>query len=77
MLQLGALAEFGEREIGVLDVAAHGEIGAIDLQHDAGVGDGLVFVAHGVGDGEKIFLVARIVVVAEEQRRPRRARPRS
>ena len=28
------------------------EIGTVELQDEAGLGDGLVFVAHRVGDGE-------------------------
>ena len=64
----GALAKLREAELRVLDVPAHGEVGAIDLQHDAGRGDRLIFVAHRIGDGEQIGLLARIVVVAEEQR---------
>ena len=76
-VQLRALAEFRQAQIGVLDVPAHGEVGAVDLQDEAGFGDGLVFVPHGLGDGVDIALEVLVVVVAEEQRRPRRARPRS
>ena len=75
----GTLAEFGEVEVGVLDVPAHGEVGTVDLQDEAGLGDGLVFVAHRVGDGEQIGLVVLVVLVAEEQRdhaRRRRAHER-
>ena len=57
-----------EVEVGVLDVAAHAEVGAVDLQDEAGLGDGLVFVAHRVGDGVDVGLVVLVVVVAEEQR---------
>ena len=67
-VQRGALAEFVEVEVGVLDVPAHGEVGTVDLQDEAGLGDGLVFVAHRVGDGEEIGLVVLVVLVAEEQR---------
>jgi hypothetical protein len=63
-----AWAEVHEAEIGVLNVAAHGEIGTIDLQHDAGIGDRLVFLAHRLGDREQVRLLARVIVVAEEQR---------
>ena len=42
--------------------------GTVDLQHEAGRGDRLVLVAHGLGDGEEVGLVIRVVVVAEEQR---------
>ena len=64
----GAFAEFREAQVRILDVAAHGEVGAVDLQHDAGFGDRLVFLAHRLGDREQIRLLARVVVVAEEQR---------
>jgi hypothetical protein len=47
--------------------SAHGEVGTVDLQQDAGFGDGLVFLPHRVGDGVEIGLLARIVIVAEEQ----------
>jgi len=67
-MQADALAKAGEVEIGVLDVPAHGEIRAVDLQHEAGFGDGLVFVTHGVGDGVDVALEVLVVIVAEEQR---------
>ena len=68
MCSCDALAERLEIEVGVLDVPAHAEIGAIDLQHEAGLGDGLVFVAHRLGDGVDVGLEILVVVVAEEQR---------
>ena len=52
-----ALRNVVQVEVGVLDVPAHREVGAVDLQHDAGLGDGLVFVPHRLGDGEQIGLV--------------------
>ncbi len=55
-MQLRTLAEFGEAQIGVLDVAAHAEIGAVDLQDEAGIGHGLVFVTHRLGDGVDVSL---------------------
>src|SRR5208282_6127361 len=67
-VQAQALAEFLERETCILDMAAHGQIGAIDLQHDAGLGHRLVLVAHGVRNGEEIRLLARVMVVPEEER---------
>ena len=60
-----ALAELRKIEVGVLDVPAHAEVGAVDLQHQAGLRDGLVFVAHRLGDGVKIGLVVLVVVVAK------------
>ena len=67
-VQLRALAEFRQAQIGVLDVPAHAEVGAIDLQDEAGLGDGLVFVTHRIGDGVDVGLEILVVVVAEEQR---------
>jgi hypothetical protein len=34
----------------------------------AGLGDGLVFLPHRIGDGKEIGLVARIMAVVKEQR---------
>jgi hypothetical protein len=48
-------------------MAAHRKVRAIDLQRDPGGRDGLVFVAQPFGEGEDIFLVARIELVREEQ----------
>ena len=47
---------------------AHGEVGAVDLQDEAGPRDRLVLVPHRVRDGEEVGLVAAVVVVAEEER---------
>ena len=54
--------------VGVGRVAAHGQVRAVELDRGAGVGDRLVLVAHGLGDGEDVLLVGRVVLVAEEQR---------
>ena len=64
----GPLAELLQAQIGVLDVPAHAEVGAVDLQDEAGLGHGLVLLAHGLGDGKKVGLVVLVVLVAEEQR---------
>ncbi len=59
----------------MLDVAAHAQIRAIELQHDAGLGYGLVLVPHRVRDGEDVRLLGRVVLVLEEERDdPRRRR---
>ena len=63
-----ALAELFGRKVGELHMAAHGKIGAVDLQGDTGRRDGLVFVAQALGEGEDIFLVAGVELVGEEQR---------
>ena len=67
-VQRARLRNSSRLEVGILDVPAHREIGAIDLQHEAGVGDRLVFVPHRLGDGVEIGFLARVMVVAEEQR---------
>src|SRR5215510_5942345 len=46
---------------------AHGEIGTIDLQHETGFRDRLVFVPHGIGDGINVAFEILLVVIAEEQ----------
>ena len=57
----------------VLDVPAHRQIGAVDLQDEAGIDDRLVFLPHRLGDRLEIGLVALVVAVVEEQRdQPRR-----
>ena len=65
-MELRALAEFRHAEIGILNVPAHGEIGAIDLQNEAGFGDSLVFVLHRVGDGVNVALEILVIIVAEK-----------
>ncbi len=60
--QLGVLAVGGDVHLGV-DLPGICEIGVVDLEDEAGVDDGLVFLAHGVGDGENVFLVRLVVLV--------------
>ena len=62
------VAEFGESEPGILDVPAHREVGAVELQDETGVDDSLVFRPHRLGDRREIALFARIMAVMEEQR---------
>ena len=54
--------------LGELDVPPHGEIRTIHLEQEARADHGLVLVPHRVRDGEEIGLVARVVVVPEEER---------
>ncbi len=61
------LAELRHAQIGELDVPAHRQVGAIHLEHEARPGHRLVLVLHRLRDGEQVLLVARVVVVAEEQ----------
>ena len=63
-----ALAKVRQAQIGVLNVPAHGEVRAIDLQDETGLGDRFVFVTHGVRNGVNIALEILVVIVAEEQR---------
>ena len=63
-----SLAELLERQIGVLDMPPHREVGAIDLHRNACIRDCFVFVAHRLGDREQIRLLVRVILVAEEQR---------
>src|SRR5262245_24627586 len=65
-VHLRHVAELREAQVGKLRVAAQREIGAIDLQYEARLHDGLVFPLHHVGQRVEIFLVARVVPVLEE-----------
>ena len=49
-------------------VARHREIGTIELQDEAGIGDRFVFVLHRCGDGFDIGLVRGIMPVGLEYR---------
>ena len=64
----GDLAEFLEAEIGEEGVAAKGQVGTVDLQHQTRLGHGLVFLTQRIGDGEQIGLIAGIVSVVKIQR---------
>ena len=68
MCSRAALRNSSVLERGVLDVPAHGQVGAVDLQHEAGAGHRLVLVTHRLGDREQVLLVAAVVLVAEEER---------
>ena len=50
------LLEFRERRLGIDHVPVVRQARIVDLQHEAGVDDRLVFLAHGVGGGEDEFL---------------------
>ena len=51
-VHLCAFAKFGERQVCVLNMPSHGEVGAIELQIESRVDDRLVFVAHRIRYGE-------------------------
>ena len=46
-------------------VPAQRQVGAVELQHEAGVDDGAIFARHHVGERVEISLVSRIVLVLE------------
>jgi hypothetical protein len=62
------LAEFRDRQVSILDVPTDRQVGAVDLQGDPGCRNRLVFTAHRLRDREQVRFLARVVVVAEEQR---------
>ena len=66
-LLFGLLEEFRFGQILEAGVARHREVGAVELHHDAGAGDGLVFLPHGIGDGADIGGVGRIVAIGLER----------
>ena len=57
------LAEVGEAQIAKYSMAAQRQIGAVELQDEAGVDDRLIFLAHHIGEGENIFFFSGIVDV--------------
>ena len=70
----GELAVVLGRRLGIDLVEVLGDRRIVDLQHQAGVDDRLVFLAHGVGAGEDELVVALVVLVADARaaRRPDR-----
>ena len=65
---LGDLAELVVGQVAVLVVARGGEIGRIDLQHEAGFDDGAVLGLHHIGERFHIGVLARVVQVDDEAR---------
>ena len=59
------LAVVGERQIEVDHVPQHREVGAIELEDEAGLDDRLVFAPHHVGKRVDVFLVGLVVAVLE------------
>ena len=62
------LAEVGEAFVEIDHVAQHREVGAIELQHEAGVDDRRVFAPHHVGEREHVSFLARVVFVFQVAR---------
>src|SRR5439155_210331 len=72
----GHRAELVETQVGELDVPPHPEIRAVELEDEARPRHRLVLGPHRLGDREQVRLVARVVVVVEEQRDHARRRGR-
>ena len=70
----GPLAKLGHFEIRILDVPAHRQVRAIDLQIEASRHDRLVFGPHRIRDRREIGALAPVMVVAEEKRDDARRR---
>ncbi len=62
------LAIVGERQVEIDHVAQHREIGAVELQDEAGRDDRLVFLPHDIGERENVVLGALVVVVLQVAR---------
>src|SRR5499426_3592119 len=65
---LGDLHELRVGEIGEAEVAPHGEIGAVDLQHEPRAVDGVVLLLHHLHEPGEIGLAVREVLVGDEVR---------
>ena len=64
------LAAFLDAELRVPVIVGR-QSGIVDLQHEAGVDDGLILDVHSVGKREEVFLLGRVEVVAVVQRHVR------
>src|SRR6516165_9699688 len=67
-MHAGALAKLLQTQIRKLDMSAHAEVGAVNLQDEPRFGHGFVFVTHCLSYRVKVGLVILVIVVAEEQR---------
>ena len=67
-MEFRALEEIGFVEVLKAGVMRHRQVGAIELQHEPGLDDRLVFLLHRRRDGFDIGLVARVIGVALEHR---------
>ena len=59
------LAVFAQAQVRVDHVVRDREIGAVELQHEAGIDDGAVLARHDVGEREQVFLFGLVVAVLE------------
>ncbi len=70
---LGEPAELLHRAVlSVPEVPDHPDAGVVDLEDEPGVGDGPVFLAHGVGEGPGIVFLALVVQVGLQRLQARR-----
>ena len=67
-------AEFVVGQVAVLVVAARAEIGAVDLQHEAGFDDGAVFDFQHFGERVDVGFFGRVMQVDDEARQDSRRR---
>ena len=49
-----------------LSVPLAGQVGTVELQHDAGLVDGVVLLFHGVGESEDVVLGAGVIAVSHK-----------
>jgi hypothetical protein len=63
---LGPFAIISERHARVDDVLGH-EPGIVDLQYEAGIDDGFVFLAQRIGQGEDILLVRLVMLIPDPE----------
>src|SRR5713226_8325516 len=66
-MELDRLAEVGEGQILELDMAAHREVGTVDLHNESSLVNRVILDAHRVAKRTDISLVARGVIVIEEE----------
>ena len=63
---LGDLEELRVAQLGEGQMAAHGQVRAVDLEHEAGLVDGVVLLLHDVGQPGQVGLAGRVVLVLQE-----------
>ncbi len=67
-MQLAAFDELGLGQVLKADVAGHGEVGAVELHHQSGCEDGVIFLAHDLGERPDVVFVAGVPGVGLEGR---------
>ena len=61
-------AELVQAGVVELDVATHGQVRAVELQHQPRLRDGFVFLLHRLGDGLQVGFSRWVVLIVQEQR---------